>query len=97
MYKKGYWRGGNWVIRTPQSARDREMIDGNTGYLDSDRRTILVDGDIDKEGMVCSVIHEVLHEVFPRATEEAVRAGERDIKHFLEIFGVDLSPLVKGE
>jgi hypothetical protein len=103
--KQAYWRGRTWTIRAVKAGEWADKLLGGgdkVAALHSGQGLIIYRAEVDRDLAIMAVLHEAGHELFPEwETEPSDRAAseigvfERDVKAFLEAFGVDLSPLVK--
>ena len=96
----GPWVGREWAVYIVNNENDTELIDKNSlGALDQDAGSIAVRLR-DRDGMLLTLIHELIHPGAPRLYDPAARPEVQNlavvIKSGLEAFGVDLSPMLRG-
>ena len=102
--KKGYWRGREWIIRAATPEERETISSGASGVLFENAGLILYDSTMPEDLQIQAIIHEVGHVMFPEWITEPNSNSkselgilERDLKSFLEEFGVDLLPLIEKE
>lgn len=96
------WRGRQWRIRKIVDPEYAQLVlDSNSGQLLSDQAMILYRGDLADDMAIMTILHEAGHELFPEWELEPSRSScselgifERDLKAFLEMNEIDLSPLL---
>jgi hypothetical protein len=98
-----YWRGQKWTIaRIDDETQADKMIGKRTlAEIFPDKALVVYRGCLTDEAAIMAILHEAGHEMFPEWESESQKEStaevgvfERDVKSFLEAFGVDLSPLL---
>jgi len=100
--KQAYWRGRTWTIAALKPGDFKRVVGNNADAgLDRDHAWIVYPQTQNADLALQSVLHEVFHEMFPEweaepadGSKSELGVGERDMKAFLEAFGVDLTPLL---
>lgn len=102
--KRGYWRGREWTVRYATPEERESVASGASGVLFENAGLILYDPTVSEDLQIQAIIHEIGHVMFPEWSVEPHNNSkselgifERDLKSFLEEFGVDLSPLLEED
>lgn len=102
MKRTAYWRGRPWTIRPATKQEQKTFLDGKDGMVLLSEGTILYNPMSHRDNQVQAVLHEAGHVMFPEweaepdaSSKSELGVFERDMKGFLESFGVDLSVLVE--
>jgi len=103
MEHVAYWRGRRWTIRAVKDDDEADIAIGANAMavIHSNQALILYRASLPIDTAIMAVLHEAAHEMFPEWEREPnetshseIGTVERDMKGFLEAFGVDLSPLL---
>jgi len=102
--KQAYWRGRTWTIAVLKKREFNSVVGPEynaDALIDSDGAVIVYPRTISNDLALVAILHEAFHEMFPEWKSEPcdeskseLGVGERDMKAFLEAFGVDLMPLL---
>jgi hypothetical protein len=96
--RKVRFAGRTWTVaRVSRATKLGDHLGENdSAKIDPENCVIVFRSIGSTEDALTSLLHEILHEVFPTASEQAVLAADSKMKDALEAFGVDLSPMLKG-
>lgn len=102
--KTGYWRGREWTIREATKLELETIAQGTYGVMFEDAGLILYHPEATEDMKIQAILHEAGHAMFPeweaepnKNSKSELGVFERDVKSFLEEFGVDLGPLLEGD
>ena len=97
-----FWRGRMWRICKLSDEEADVIMPEKCGALSVDSGVILIRESLEAETAIMTVLHEAGHAMYPEwdieptdQSKSELGVFERDLKAFLEAFGVDLSPLVQ--
>jgi hypothetical protein len=95
--RKIEWLGRKWIITRADGlmAQTPNLNDIDIGLCNHTFGRISF-RHIDRDSDILTLLHEMLHAIYPDLDESSVRRGEVDLKLGLEALGVNLNPMLKG-